>query len=96
MDKEIKAKVEEFVKNFKKRELSKSELDQVVGGTKDTPDGFPAEPTRYPYPGIDFEQMLKELLESMTEEELEALKAGQTEGPDMTWLEEYLKKNLKQ
>ena len=76
--------------------LNKEEMELVVGGEKDTPDGFPAEPTRYPSPGIDFEQKLKELLESKTEEELEAMKAGQTEGPDMTWLEEYLKKNLKQ
>lgn len=33
MDKEMMAKVEEFVKEYGKRELSMEDLDQVVGGT---------------------------------------------------------------
>ena len=32
MDKEMQAKVEEFVKSYGKRELSMDELDKVVGG----------------------------------------------------------------
>ncbi|MBR2257267.1 MAG: hypothetical protein IJ899_08005 [Blautia sp.] len=32
MDKEIKAKVEEFVKEYGRRELSMDEMDQVSGG----------------------------------------------------------------
>ena len=37
MDKEIKAKVDEFLKNYDVQKLSKDDLDNVSGGTKECP-----------------------------------------------------------
>ena len=37
MDKEMKAKVDEIVKNYKPYELSLDEMDKVAGGTKEAP-----------------------------------------------------------
>lgn len=73
--------------------LKDEEMEQVSGGVKHDPISFPLEPTRFPRPGIDLEK----LLESLTEEELEAMKTDRTElSGDLARLEELLKKKFQQ